>query len=140
MLPHSDRPVTAIERGLFRRIPGAQRLVRAVVYALRELLVLGLTVDRRIMKLPEMIGRRHLRSQVAEREADSLHEQTDAVRRQVMENLKQVYFRLAYIQQTLGTLERNDQLLNQVREVAHLVKDVPAATAAAIPPPVEDQG
>ena len=68
VLPHSDRPVTAIEHGLFRRIPGAQRLVRAVVYALRELLVLGLTVDRRIMKLPEMTGRRHLRSQVADPE------------------------------------------------------------------------
>jgi cobalt-zinc-cadmium efflux system outer membrane protein len=63
-------------------------------------------------------GKRSLRSEVAEREADSLLEQTDAVRRQVIENLKQVYFRLAYIQQTLGILQRNDQLLNQVQEVA----------------------
>lgn len=63
-------------------------------------------------------GKRRLRSQVAEREADSLHEQTDAVRRQVIESLKQVYFQLAYIQQTLGILQRNDQLLNQVQQVA----------------------
>lgn len=63
-------------------------------------------------------GKRSLRSQVAEREADSLHEQTDSVRRQVIENLKQVYFHLAYIQQTLSILQRNDQLLNQVQEVA----------------------
>lgn len=63
-------------------------------------------------------GKRSLRSQVAEREADSLHEQTDSVRRQVIENLKQMYFRLAYIQQTLGILQRNNQLLNQVQEVA----------------------
>jgi outer membrane protein, heavy metal efflux system len=62
-------------------------------------------------------GKRRLRSQVAEREADSLQEQTNAVRKRVIESLKQVYFRLAYIQQTLGTLESNDQLLNQVQEV-----------------------
>jgi cation diffusion facilitator CzcD-associated flavoprotein CzcO len=68
VLPHSDRPVTALERRLFRRIPGAQRIARALVYALRELLVLGLTVDRRIMKLPERIGLRHLRSQVPDPE------------------------------------------------------------------------
>ncbi len=53
-------------------------------------------------------GKRRLRSQVAEREADSLHEQTDAVRRKVIENLKQVYFHLAYIQQTLGILQRSE--------------------------------
>lgn len=63
-------------------------------------------------------GKRSLRSQVAEREADSLHEQMGSVRRQVIERLKQVYFRLAYIQQTLSILQRNDQLLNQVQEVA----------------------
>ena len=33
-----------------------------------------------------------------------------------------------------------EAMLNQVREVAHLVKNVPAATAAVIPPPVEDEG
>ena len=63
-------------------------------------------------------GKRRLRAEAAEREADSLHEQTDAVRRRVIESLKQLYFHLAYIQQTLDILQRNDQLLGQVQEVA----------------------
>ena len=63
-------------------------------------------------------GKRRLRAEAAEREADSLHEQSDAARRRVIESLKQLYFHLAYIQQTLGILERNDQLLGQVQEVA----------------------
>jgi outer membrane protein, heavy metal efflux system len=61
-------------------------------------------------------GKRKLRAQVAEHEADSMEAQTDAVRRTVAGNLKMVYFRLAYIQQTLGVLQKSDQLLNQVQE------------------------
>jgi outer membrane protein TolC len=63
-------------------------------------------------------GKRQLRAQVAEHEADSLEAQTDSVRRAVVGNLKMVYFRLAYIQQTLGVLRRSDELLNQVQEAA----------------------
>lgn len=61
-------------------------------------------------------GKRHLRAQVAEHEADSMEAQTDSIRRTVVGNLKMVYFRLAYIQQTLGVLQRSDELLNQVQE------------------------
>jgi outer membrane protein, heavy metal efflux system len=61
-------------------------------------------------------GKRQLRSQVAEREADSMEAQTDSVRRMVVGNLKIVYFKLAYIQQTVGVLEKSDQLLNQVEQ------------------------
>jgi outer membrane protein, heavy metal efflux system len=61
-------------------------------------------------------GKRQLRARVAEREADSMEAQTDSVRRAVVGNLKTVYFRLAYIQQTLGVLQKSDQLLNQVQE------------------------
>ena len=42
--------------------------------------------------------------------------QTDLARRTVVGNLKMIYFRLAYIQQTLGALQRSDELLNQVQE------------------------
>jgi cobalt-zinc-cadmium efflux system outer membrane protein len=63
-------------------------------------------------------GKRQLRAQVAEHEADSMEALTDSVRRAVVGNLKIVYFRLAYIQQTLGVLQRSDALLNQVREAA----------------------
>ena len=61
-------------------------------------------------------GKRQLRARVAEHEADSMEAQTDSVRRTVVGNLKMVYFRLAYIQQTLGVLQRSDELLNQVQE------------------------
>ena len=61
-------------------------------------------------------GKRQLRARVAEHEADSMEAQTDSLRRTVVGNLKMVYFRLAYIQQTLGVLQRSDELLNQVQQ------------------------
>ena len=63
-------------------------------------------------------GKRQLRASVAEHEAASMEAQTDSVRRTVARNLKMVYFRLAYIQQTLGVLQRSDELLNQVQEAS----------------------
>jgi cobalt-zinc-cadmium efflux system outer membrane protein len=63
-------------------------------------------------------GKRQLRAQVAEHEAESMEAQTDSVRRAVVGNLKMVYFRLAYIQQTLGVLQRSDALLSQVQEAS----------------------
>src|ERR1700693_4444083 len=61
---------------------------------------------------------RQLRASVAEHEADSMEAQTDSVRRTVVGNLKMVYFHLAYIQQTLGVLQRSDELLSQLQEAA----------------------
>src|SRR5882672_6226691 len=63
-------------------------------------------------------GKRQLRAQVAEHEADSMEAQADSMRRTVVGSLKMVYFRLAYIQQTLGVLQRSDALLTQVQEAA----------------------
>src|ERR1700732_3590461 len=63
-------------------------------------------------------GKRHLRARVAEHQADSMEGQNDSARRTVVGNLKMVYFRLAYIQQTIGVLQRSDKLLNQVQEAA----------------------
>ena len=63
-------------------------------------------------------GKRDLRVRVAEHGAESMEEQTDSVRSSVVGNLKMVYFRLAYIQQTLDVLKKSDQLLNQVQEAA----------------------
>ncbi len=62
-------------------------------------------------------GKRGLRGKVASLEAESLREDSDAVRRHVVEQLKLVYYRLAYIQQTLGILKKSDQLLGQVQQV-----------------------
>src|ERR1700676_398332 len=63
-------------------------------------------------------GKRQLRAHVAEHEADSMEAQTDSTRRTVVGDLKMVYFRLAYIQQTLGVLQRSDALLTQVQEAS----------------------
>src|SRR5438046_1319783 len=63
-------------------------------------------------------GKRQLRAHVAEHEADSMEAQTASTRRAVVGNLKMLYFRLAYIQQTLGVLQRSDALLNQVQEAS----------------------
>jgi cobalt-zinc-cadmium efflux system outer membrane protein len=63
-------------------------------------------------------GKRQLRAHVAEHEADSMEAQADSTRRAVVGNLKMVYSRLAYIQQTLEVLQRSDALLNQVQEAA----------------------
>jgi outer membrane protein, heavy metal efflux system len=63
-------------------------------------------------------GKRRLRSEVAGREADSLRAQSDGVRSQVIETLKLLYFQLAYLQQTFPILERNDQNLSQIQQVA----------------------
>jgi len=63
-------------------------------------------------------GKRQLRARVAEHEADSMEAQSDSVRRMVVGNLKMVYFKLAYIQQTLGVLQKSNDLLNQVQGAA----------------------
>jgi len=63
-------------------------------------------------------GKRQLRADAARHEADSMEAQTDSVRRTVVGSLKMVYFRLAYIQQTFGVLQRSDALLTQVQEAA----------------------
>ena len=61
-------------------------------------------------------GKRQLRARAAEHESESMEAQTDSVRRSVGGNLKMVYFQLAYIQQTLGVLQKSDELLKQVQD------------------------
>ena len=62
-------------------------------------------------------GKRGLRAQVANREAEVHHLQIESVRRSVTDKIKAAYFRLAYLQQTLAVLERNDQLLKDVEQI-----------------------
>jgi cation diffusion facilitator CzcD-associated flavoprotein CzcO len=71
VLPHTDRPVTRVERRLYRSFPRLQRLVRLGIYASREWVVLGLAYRRWMMKLPERLARRHLRRQVGDPELRS---------------------------------------------------------------------
>jgi cation diffusion facilitator CzcD-associated flavoprotein CzcO len=68
VMPHPNRRITRIERRLYRRLPALQRLNRAGVYAGRELFVLGFVKDPRRMKVAEAIARRHMRTQIRDRE------------------------------------------------------------------------
>jgi len=68
VMPHTDRPTTALERSLYRRLPALQRLVRGAVYAARETNVLGFVKYPRLMSLVERIARRHIARQVPDRE------------------------------------------------------------------------
>jgi cation diffusion facilitator CzcD-associated flavoprotein CzcO len=66
--PHSNRPIHAWERRLYRAVPAAQRLVRGGVYSARELLVLGFVKNPKLMKVVEAVARRHMRKQIRDRE------------------------------------------------------------------------
>jgi outer membrane protein, heavy metal efflux system len=62
-------------------------------------------------------GKRGLRGQVANREADVRRIQIESVRRIVTDKLKAAYFQLAYLQQTLSVLERNAKVLKDVEQI-----------------------
>jgi cation diffusion facilitator CzcD-associated flavoprotein CzcO len=68
IMPHGNRAITELERTLYRRVPVAQRLVRAGVYASRELLVLGFAKQPRLMRLLERLSRAHMRSGISDPE------------------------------------------------------------------------
>ena len=62
VMPHSDRPITRIERRLYRRFPALQRFVRGFVYWSHELLVFGMVRNPKLMRFPQRIAMRHLES------------------------------------------------------------------------------
>jgi cation diffusion facilitator CzcD-associated flavoprotein CzcO len=64
IVPHRDRPITRVERWLYRTFPPLQRAVRAGVYFSRELLVPGLVYRPQILKLVEKVARKHIADQV----------------------------------------------------------------------------
>ena len=63
-------------------------------------------------------GKLKLRGQVAKRDADVAQQQYESMRRSVLAGVKSAYFRLAYLAQTLGILESDGQLLQQVEKAA----------------------
>jgi len=68
VMPHGNRPIRDSERALFRLVPAAQRLVRHAVYASRELLVLGMAKDPRLLGLLEKLSRSHMRKSISDPE------------------------------------------------------------------------
>jgi len=66
IMPHGARPIGDRERALFRRAPVVQRLVRAGVYASKEVLVLGFVKRPRLLGAVEALARRHMNRQVSD--------------------------------------------------------------------------
>jgi cation diffusion facilitator CzcD-associated flavoprotein CzcO len=66
VMPHRDRPITDIERRVYRRFPVLQRMIRNIVYFIRELLVPGFVYRPTLMKLPQRVARRHLEKHVSD--------------------------------------------------------------------------
>jgi cation diffusion facilitator CzcD-associated flavoprotein CzcO len=64
IVPHSTRPIRAWEHELYAAVPATQRAVRAGIYWARELLVVGLVRDPRLLRVVERAAPEHLRRQV----------------------------------------------------------------------------
>jgi outer membrane protein, heavy metal efflux system len=63
-------------------------------------------------------GKRKLRQDAAGLQAGAMHAQAEAVSRNVVEQLKIAYFKLAYLQETLNILLRDDKLLSDMEQIA----------------------
>src|SRR5262245_61755767 len=63
-------------------------------------------------------GKRKLRQEAAGLQAKAASAQTEAVSRTLVEQLKIAYYRLAYLQQTLTILLRDDKLLSEMEQIA----------------------
>ena len=68
VMPDLDRPLGERERRLYRRVPAAQRAMRALTYLSLEATVLGTIYDRRLARLLQRVADRHLESQVPDPE------------------------------------------------------------------------
>lgn len=65
IMPKPDRPISTVERWLFKHLPLTQKLVRAALYWALEGRVVGFALHPRLMKMVQKIALRHLRKQVA---------------------------------------------------------------------------
>ena len=68
VMPHGNRPIADWERRLYRSVPLLQELVRQGVYAARELLVLGMAKEPRLLGLLERLSRHHLEKAISDPE------------------------------------------------------------------------
>lgn len=67
IIPKPDRPITGVERTLFRRVPGVQRIYRNGIYLLQESFVLGFE-NPRLLKIASSLAKAHLARQVRDPE------------------------------------------------------------------------
>jgi cation diffusion facilitator CzcD-associated flavoprotein CzcO len=63
VVPRRSRPITPLERRVYRSVPGAQRLVRTALYWGRDALAVGF-LHPRVNRLVQRLAAEHLRRQV----------------------------------------------------------------------------
>ena len=63
-------------------------------------------------------GKLKLRGEAAERDAALAREKFESVKRSVLQQVKEANFQIAYVQQTIGVLQRDDRLLEQIEKIA----------------------
>jgi cobalt-zinc-cadmium efflux system outer membrane protein len=63
-------------------------------------------------------GKLRLKGEMAKRDADVVQQQYESVRRSILAEVKSAYFQLAYLSTTLGILESDGELLQQVEKAA----------------------
>ena len=63
-------------------------------------------------------GKRKLKAEVASREADALQAKTESGTRDIVGQVKAVYFRLSYVQEAVRVLEHHDQVLGEMQQIA----------------------
>jgi cation diffusion facilitator CzcD-associated flavoprotein CzcO len=68
VLPKPDRPVSRLERLLFRRFPALQQAYRDLIYWRLETRVLGMAWRPEVMKAAELLGRLHIRRAISDPE------------------------------------------------------------------------
>jgi outer membrane protein TolC len=63
-------------------------------------------------------GKLRLKGEIAKRDADVSQQQYESIRRSVLAGVKEAYSKLAYLSKTLGILESDGQLLQQVENAS----------------------
>ena len=63
-------------------------------------------------------GKLRLKGEAADRDAAVIRQKLESVTRSVLEQVKEAYLQLAYIQASLVVLDRNDKLLEQIEKIA----------------------
>ncbi len=64
-------------------------------------------------------GKLKLRGEAAQLDAAAAREKFQAAKRAVVQQVKTAYFQIAYLQETLGVLERNSRLLEQIERITN---------------------
>jgi len=63
-------------------------------------------------------GKLKLKGEAAQQDAAISRNKLETVRRSVLQQVKEAYYQIAYVQQTLEVLDRNSKLLEQVEKIA----------------------